>query len=233
MKRIGILAGAAMTMGLLLAGNAQAGYVLATYDLAGSTLTTTTLLGSDVDQITGSVTFRYWGATSTLSPLTGNSASLVGGDTYTLIDQNFGGNIVLNGYNDQTVGGQNLALPPGAAIMLGGAAATQVNQLHCTGGLCAAGGFVPSVTQTNNTNNPFFMPTILFTTGLAGHGDWAAGTLTLTQGTGLSSVSLQFNYVGQEISRSFIPEPGTASLVYLGLAGIAGASSFRRRRRNR
>ena len=74
---------------------------------------------------------------------------------------------------------------------------------------------------------------VVFTSAQAGLGNWAGVPYSIFTGTGLSAGTLNFSYVGQEIARSFIPEPGTASLLGLGLAALAGAGGFTRRFRKR
>jgi hypothetical protein len=220
----------AVAIGLTLVGTANAGRVTATYDLNGSTVTTNTPLGSDVDQITGQVTVKYDAATIN-API--SWAAIVAGNSTTTIQQTFGTSLVLTGSTTTVfsgwkaggaIGTATVALPPAPGGMTG--------SIHCTGGLCGLAGFPASVPQPQTGPASLVLATaggLVFTSGQAGLGDWNAVPYTVTAG----AATLTFAYKGQEIGRSWVPEPGTASLLGLGLAALAGASSFTRRSRMR
>jgi hypothetical protein len=226
----------AAAIGFTLAGTANAGVITATYNLAGSTLTTTSFLGTDTDQITGTVTIQY-GAASINGPI--SFAALVAGAATTLVmnpnTQPGAGQLTLNGSTTTTVTAPGAGGPIGAAtIALAPAPGTVTGSLHCTGGFCGLAGFVASVPQTVFPPAPLALATaggVVFTSGQAGLGNWAGVPYTITQAGGQAVLS--FAYVGQEVSRTFVPEPGTASLLGLGLAVLAGAGSFSRRHRMR
>jgi len=226
----------ALAIGFTFVGTANAGVITATYDLTGSTLTTTSLLGSDTDQITGQVTIQY-GAASINGPISW-AALVAGSATTTIINPNTqpgGGQLTLNGSTTTTVTAPGAGGPIGAATVLLSPAPAQVTgSIHCTGGICGLAGFTASVPQPQTGPGVVALATVggvVFTSGQAGLGNWAGVPYTLTQAGG--QATLTFAYVGQEVSRTFVPEPGTASLLGLGLAVLAGAGSFSRRHRMR
>ncbi len=220
----------AIATAFALGGAANAGVITAQYDLTGSTVTTNTPLGSDVDQITGTVTVQY-GAATINAPI--SWAAVVAGNSTTTIQQTFGTSLVLTGSTTTTVTAPGTGGPIGAAtIALAPAPGGMTGSIHCTGGLCGLAGFPASVPQPQTGPASLVLATaggLVFTSGQAGLGHWNAVPYTITA----SAATLTFAYVGQEISRSFIPEPGTASLLGLGLVALAGAGRFTRRLRMR
>jgi hypothetical protein len=221
-------------LGVLVTSTASAGYIEAVYDLNGSSMTTTTLLGTFPDPISGQVTMLYF-SPSASAPLTG--VKLGGGNTHVTIGQT--GTAIamtLTGTLDTLLlpepGGTPGTLSGGTINLAPVANSWVTGFMHCFGGLCGLAGFTASVPapQTPTTPGPFpwVMPPMVFGSGTAGVGNFAA-TLTSVV-TSPTNVTVVFNYVGQEISRSewAVPEPGTFSLFALGLAGLAGVRSLGR-----
>ena len=240
-RRVGLLlASAALTV--LLAGTASAGYINnVTYDLTGSSMTTITGFGTNVDPVSGSLIVRYY-APGTTAPGPIGHGRLLAGDTFVTIGQTLPGLMTLTGSLDTTllppapygtpgaVAGDTLSFAPVADSWVTGF-------MHCTEvltGICnLALGAPPTVplpmTPTTPGPFPWVMPPMVFGAGTVGVGSFAA-TLTSVETTP-SQVTVVFNYVGQEVASSgwtLIPEPGTFSLLALGLAGVAGVRSCMR-----
>lgn len=87
--------------------------------------------------------------------------------------------------------------------------------LHCSGGTCGYAGFVPSVTQFYSLL--VSAPTVGFTINAAGAN--LTGTYSIV-GVGSDRVSIFFT--GQEVSRTFVPEPDQHWMGLVALASIAG-----------
>lgn len=69
----------------------------------------------------------------------------------------------------------------------------------------------------------------LGTIPISGLGTVGAGAVNGSFSITLAGFTAVLNLVGTEVSRTFIPEPNTFGLVALGLAGLAGMRSLRRR----
>lgn len=95
---------------------------------------------------------------------------------------------------------------------------------HCSGGTCAYAGFIPSVTRfyTLRITAP--------AAGIAINGNTAnvAGSFQLV---GVSSGPALVSLSGQEVSRTFVPEPDQHWMVIVTMVSIAAARAWSRRTR--
>ena len=134
-------------------------------------------------------------------------------------------------------GAFGLQLPPsgagslsgGGALNLTGNSVFQLLSLHCNAVAC------PLFTLTGFTSIMFSAGTVIPTVPLMGTGHLGTatpGAISLTGPifTNFITVPISFGVTGNEVSRTFVPEPGTGALVAFGVAAMAGASSLRRRR---
>jgi len=225
---------------VLVAGSASAGYIEAVYDLAGSTMSTTTLLGTNFDPLTGQFTIRY-DATTASAPLTG--ARLMAGNTHVTLSQPSPPFLTLVGSTDVVLNpgpGGTPGTLAGATLNLAVVAdSSTTGWLHCTGAavFCGFAGLVPSVTSpitpTGAGPFPFTLPPLIFGT-TAGIGNFVGVQTTIV--TSPANATIVFTYVGQEISRVFVPvvvpEPGTLSMATLGLVGLMALNWCTRRQRS-
>ena len=120
---------------------------------------------------------------------------------------------------------------PNGALLLGTLIGQSVGFIHCfefTPGFCAFAELTNSTRVTFNT----MVATIFNLVGTAGN-QITAGlfnaqhTLTFANVTADGTITTVFT----EVTRTFIPEPATGSLVALGLVGLGAAGSWRSRRR--
>ncbi|MBW2391282.1 MAG: PEP-CTERM sorting domain-containing protein, partial [Deltaproteobacteria bacterium] len=218
------------------------------YDLSGSSLTVNIYNPESPPPnppfmvfphpMTGTLTVQ-WGAATMAAPIT--QGVLVGG--FDSVDQLAdAGLFVLTGIID------TVFLPPpwgtfgtlsGGDFTLSVVADSSVTgYLHCTFGSCALGGFVISIpkpqTPTGPGPFPITIPKWSFTGGVAGvDPSWTSSVITQTlpptTDTPFTNI-LQVQYKGQEISRTFVPEPSFAALILPGL-GLLGAMGWLRQRR--
>ena len=191
-------------------------------------------LVSDPQPITGTITV-HWGAASVSAPIT--VGKIVDGETNS--DQYFDASVFILTGNQNTV-----LLPPpyGQFGELSGATFTPgVIQdsippgfLHCTAGACALGGFTLSVpsplTPTTTGPQAVTYPQWNFTGGGPNAGTNFTTPIASVSITGAFLNIIQTQYVGKEISRTFVPEPTLGAMWPAGLGLLAVLQRARRRR---
>lgn len=122
------------------------------------------------------------------------------------------------------LGGGNGSLTAGLGNLLFGNVQLGVAvAIGCTGptGVCSA----LSLPLASSGPRTF----VLGSVPISGLGTLGAGALSGSFSITLAGFTAVLNLVGTEVSRTFVPEPDTFALVALGMAGLAGARSFRRR----
>jgi hypothetical protein len=203
-----IAVAALLTLGW--AAQSAAGTLSIEYEISGGTVITPP--GGTINGGMYTVEFDASGSfTIVPGPAILKSFRFSGSDTYLTygdtISTNF--NVQLNGElagNGTLAGGFSNAAP---AVFSGPAG------LHCSGGTCAVAGFVQSVTK-------FY--TLLVSAPQAGiainpAGASISGTYQLV---GLTSGAASMSFIGQEVSRTFVPEPDRDWLALAALVSIAG-----------
>jgi hypothetical protein len=136
----------------------------------------------------------------------------------------------VNGYiGFQFYASQLGALSAGGGLALPALAGVQPLPIHCNAAACAIFGLTGFTSVTFSAGTPFTGLSLLGT----GHLGTAPGALALSvpQLTNFLGASVTFNVTGTEVSRTFIPEPTTGSMLALGLLGLAAFSGLARRRR--
>jgi hypothetical protein len=222
---------AALVVGLLvlsgLAPSARAVPVEVTYALSGTV--SLPALAIQLGTVSGTTRIRYvgTGANTTNGPVGGfvgpariQSFGAVGVLAFSVL----GNAAFTGGFNAIAPAQANGTFPAvgsGIALPLAGAAN---GTIHCVGAGCTGLGFAASV------NNPI---ALVFNTVLTDSvaAPTLAGTLQLAGGFGtFQGLVLTISTNLTEISRTAVPEPGTASMVWLGLVGLAGVRWHLRRR---
>ena len=214
---------------LLAAPSARAGTITIDFDLTGSGVV---LLGGILNiPPDGSITAASARVTVQGSNLTNASAGAAQLSNLTLmatINGTVGSAVVLTGgFSGTQIGGGAGSLSGGLANLIVATLTLNLNGLvNCFGGLCPALGTFP-VSAVNSVT----VLTGIGSMGIGGLGTLSAatlnGVLSLTIGGATAVVSL----VGQEVNRTFIPEPNTFALVGLGMLGLAGLGWRRNRSR--
>jgi hypothetical protein len=223
-------------------GSAGAGYWEVVYDLAGSTTTTvvTAAASTDVDPVTGTFTLQYDTVGTSTTPITG--VRLVAGNTNMSMYQNPGPFILTGSLN-------TVLTPPGTGIPgtitgatisgFSGIPNAVTGFIHCYDGFqqCSAAQYTHTTPKpmTPTVSVPLALGNLVFTPGSGApplvdtHFTSTGTTTTIPSGPGQPfSVVLTTVYVGQEISRNFVPEPsGWMQLT----AGVACLLVLARRRR--
>ncbi len=214
---------------LLLLGSApaaRAGQITIDFDLSGSSIAI--LGGAIVVPPDGSITSAFTklqvegsgNAAASSGPARLESMTLAGTISGTLLG---GAMTVTGGVNASQIGSAAGLLNPALTVAaFGGPGVLSINALiNCSPGTaCSLLGLPISITGPQ-TFSPFgsFQVGNINNVGNA----TLSGQLSLTLG-GLTAV---FNLVGTEISRTFVPEPSTFSLLGIALIGVAAC---RRRR---
>jgi hypothetical protein len=209
---------------LLLLGSAataRAGQITIDFDLSGSSISI--LGGAIVVPPDGSITsagtkLQVEGssnANASAGPARLESLTLAGTISGTVL----GGAMTLTGgVSASQIGNAVGVLNPALTLAaFGGAGVLSVNALiNCTpGAACIALGTFPISITGPQTISPFgsFQVGNINSVGNA----TLAGQLSLT----LSGLTAVFNLVGTEISRTYVPEPSTFSLLGIALVGVA------------
>ena len=216
---------------LLLLGSApaaRAGQITIDFDLSGSSISI--LGGAIVVPPDGSITSASTklqvegsgNASASAGPARLESLTLAGTVSGTVL----GTMTLTGGINASQIGSAAGLLNPALTLAaFGGAGVLSVNALiNCTpGAACIALGTFPISVTGPQTFSPFgsFQIGNINSVGNA----TLAGQLSLT----LSGLTAVFNLAGTEISRTYVPEPSTFSL--LGVALIGVAACYRRRSR--
>ena len=214
---------------LLGAPSALAGTITIDFDLTNSSVA---LLGGILNiPPDGSITAASVQVTVQGSNLTNASAGAAQLSNLMLmatINGTVGGAATLTGGLSGTqLGGGAGNLSGGLANLAMATLTLNLNGLvNCFGGLCPALGTFP-VSAVNSVS----VLTGIGNMGIGGLGTLGAATLngllSLTIGGATAAVSL----VGQEVNRTYIPEPNTFALVGLGMLGLAGLGWRRTRPR--
>ncbi len=94
--------------------------------------------------------------------------------------------------------------------------------IHCSGGTCGAAGYTPSVTQFTS---------LLLSAPPGGIAINATGAyITGSYMLGGTGDSISVSFTGQEISRTFVPEPDQHWMGLVALASLAGLATWSRSR---
>jgi hypothetical protein len=227
---------AVSVLGLLvlmaLAPVAKAVPVEVTYSV--STVVNLPILALQLGTLTGTSTIRYngTGLNTTNGPLGGfvgagriQSLAVAGPLNFQVLALGTG---TLTGFVGVSAGpsvnGALMGLGGPLQLPLGG---TATGFIHCTGAVCAH----PLLALPVSINIPI---SLVFQTVLSDATAFPTGpgALTLVGGFGtFGGVPLTATSTLTEISRTAVPEPGTAALVWLGLVGMAGMRWRARRQR--
>lgn len=219
MRRISLLVAAGW---LWAAAPAQAGTITIDFDLTGSTVD---ILGGGVEIPpegsipAGSMSLTIQGSAID-SPLAG-AAVLSAFDFDIVISGDILGNAITGTiYTSQTgttAGSLNGALDTvsfASALVL--AIDPANDTIDCSGPNCGSIGSFPVVVTTPQIASPLGSYAV---SGLATPGAATFGGLL---STAIEGFATDFTFVGTETSRSFVPEPGVATLLGMGLAALAG-----------
>lgn len=214
---------------ILAAPAANAGSVEIEFDLTNSTLTMLNgILTLPPDGTITAATARVTVPAASLSaPLSGVAqvSSLVLSGT---LNGTVGGAVLLTGgFSGNQVGGGAGVLSGGLANLALGSLSLDLNGIvNCFGGQCPALGTFPI-----SATNWLTVLTGLDSFGVGGLATPGAGTLTGVLPMNLAGNSVVVSLIGQEVSRIFVPEPGTGSLLGLAVLGLLGARAARGRAR--
>ncbi len=193
--------------------------------------------------VTGMFTV-HWGAASVAGPIT--QGKFIDGISNTDMYMDAGIFVVTGVTNTvllpSPASGEPGTVAGGTFSFSGGVVAdsSATGYIHCTSGACAMGGFTLSVsrplTPTGPGPFPASMPAWSFTGGVAGASgaSWNGATFNSTVPASTSgdpfTVVVETSYMGQEISRTPVPEPGILALLLPGIAGLGALRRLRRRR---
>jgi hypothetical protein len=125
---------------------------------------------------------------------------------------------------------QGGALSGGGSLVLPALAGLQpLPGVHCNAVACGILGLTGFTSITFSAGTPFTGLSLVGT----GHLGTAPGTIALSvpQLTNFLGAAVAFNVTGTEVSRTYIPEPATGTMLGLGLLSLAAFSGLARRRR--
>lgn len=220
-------AATAVALALLVGGNASAGSLTIDMDLSGSTLE---ILGGVITvppdgSITGgsaSITVPASSATNPMSgPATVSGITLAGTLNATVINQ---ATVTGNVGGSQVAAGAGTLDPGLLFIVFGGASLALTGAINCTstGPQCGFLGLPISLSGTFPLSGTLPVGNL----GSVGNAT-LAGVFSFT----VSGISASLQLVGAEISRTFIPEPATGTLVGGGLVVLSALARGLRSRR--
>jgi hypothetical protein len=213
---------------LLAAPSAQAGTITVDFDLTNSTVA---LLGGILNvPPDGSIT-----AASAQVTVQGSNATNAGAGAAQIsnlmlmatINGTVGSAVVLTGGISGTqLGGGAGSLSAGLANLIVTTLSLNLNGvINCFGGMCPALGTFP-VSAVNSVS-----VVTGWNLGMAGLGTLGAASLNGVLSLAIAGNTAVVNLVGQEVNRTFVPEPNTFALVGLGMLGLAGLGVRRARPR--
>jgi hypothetical protein len=198
---------------------AQAGTLTVEFDLTGSTID---ILGGGIvippdGTITAGSVLLTVQAADIQSPEAG-SASL---DSLALgvdIDGDLLGNAITGSAAASQIGSAVGALLPGLGLVsFPGPLVLDVNaSIDCSGPNCASIGSFP-ISVTGSQTLP-----VLGSFAVGGLATPGAAAITTTLGFTLAGFSAEIAVLGAEVDRLFVPEPGVAALLAMGLLGLGG-----------
>ena len=212
---------------LLTASGAHAGVITIDYDLGSSVVS---ILGGMISiPPDGSITSSTASVTvagSSLSNASPGAAGLHGLNLAATVDATVAGAATLTGgFTGVQVGNAAGTLTGGLGnLVLGTLNLNLTGAINCTpAGICGALGTFPIlITGTSPITG-------LGSIGVGGVNTPGAGTLNAVLPITIGGAAGVINLVGQEVSRSYVPEPGSFGLLGLGLLGLAGVGWRRTR----
>jgi len=214
---------------LLAAPSARAGTITIDFDLTSSSIA---LLGGILNiPPDGSITAASAQVTVQASNLTSPSAGAAQlGNLMVVATVNgtVGSAVLLTGgFSAAQNGGGAGSLSGGLANLAMATLTLNLNGLvNCIGGLCSAIGTFP-VSAVNSAS----VLTGIGNLGIGGLGTLGAATLNGVLSFTIGGATAVLSMVGQEVSRTYVPEPNTFALVGLGMLGLAGLGWRRTRSR--
>jgi hypothetical protein len=227
-RRLASLAAPVALFLVAQASSATAGTITVEFDLSNSAIS---ILGGaltippDGSITSASATVVVQGSNAT-SPSAG-AASLKALTIAATINGTVGGAVSLTGnLSGNQIGTAAGSLTGGLGNLLMGTLTLSLNgNVNCFGGLCGVLGTFP--VSLLNSMSVLSGPVGL---GIGGLGTLGSATLTALLSLSVGGNPAVVNLVGQEISRTFVPEPNTFGLVGLGLLALSGAGWRRTRR---
>jgi hypothetical protein len=214
---------------LLAAPPALAGTITIDFDLTGSGVA---LLGGILNiPPDGSITAASAQVTvqgSSAANPTAGAAQLGNLVVVATVNGTVGSAVLLTGgFSAAQIGGGAGSLSGGLANLNLATLTLNVNGLvNCIGGLCTALGTFP-VSAVSSAS----VLTGLGSIGLGNLGTLSAASLNGVLSFTIGGATAVLSLVGQEVNRTYIPEPNTFALVGLGIVGLAGLGWRRTRPR--
>lgn len=226
MRRSATLLTAAIALCLgAISAPARAGSVRIDFDFSGSSLS---VLGGlinvppdgNINAATGQIAVQSAGVSSLAAP---GAAALRSFNLNATVNANTLGLVITGPASAALLSPVPGALTAGLGNLILNPGNLSLNAfVNCSGTGCATLGFPLSVTGPQPVNFATLPINNINSIGNA----TIAGLFSMTIGGFTAVLSL----VGTEVSRTYIPEPGSFGLVALGLVGLASAGAARRRR---